>query len=484
MIRNARYLLVAFFTGLAASVYGVYFFRADHFFQGDTIFWFYHRLHSFPEFIRSFASPDPGGWYRPLTNRTVQSALYSALGFHTTGYRFVLYVLFVADIAAVWALVQRFTRKPPAAAIGATFFAFHTVNAYTTYDLSFVPELVYTLFYLSAVIAFLRYLDSGAGFWKFTSFGCFVLSLCSKESAVTLPATLLIVALFGGFAFRKVLVDLIPFGVLLIAYLWFTVIHLGVASEALASLHTPPAQLETGGYYFMVGPHILTNAATAWAWALNLPVGLLGQWRDVTRMRSIVLWGFAAIQMLLIIYYCAVRRNRLPIFTAASLFWITALPALPLMGHFLPYYMFLPIGAFAALVGATWQQFYEDLAKRTPAGAGLVLILIFVVLGVVCVKSARSEARNNFLLGSSSRLAEASLADFRAISAKIPRPAVIFIDDDAKPDLAFHHAGGALFKLAFDDDSLQFRYSSLKESSSGATIKLIFRDGHLQEDKY
>jgi hypothetical protein len=36
------------------------------------------------------------------------------------------------------------------------------VNASTTYDVAFTPELLYTLFYIGSVLAYLRYLDCGA----------------------------------------------------------------------------------------------------------------------------------------------------------------------------------------------------------------------------------------------------------------------------------------------------------------------------------
>src|SRR5262249_51463588 len=115
----------------------------------------------FQDFVQSFVAPDPGGWYRPLTNRTVESVLYPFLGFHPAGYRLALYFLFFADVVAVWLLTVVLTKRQLAAAIAAMFFTLHTVNAYTTYDLSFVPELVYTFFYLSAALAFLCYLEGG-----------------------------------------------------------------------------------------------------------------------------------------------------------------------------------------------------------------------------------------------------------------------------------------------------------------------------------
>src|SRR6516164_9228855 len=97
---RSRWKVVAALAGLAALEFLIYFWRAGHFFQADTIFWFDHRLTSLPSFIRSFAAPDPGGWYRPLTNRTVQSLLYPVAGLQTPAYRCIQFLLFFANIVA------------------------------------------------------------------------------------------------------------------------------------------------------------------------------------------------------------------------------------------------------------------------------------------------------------------------------------------------------------------------------------------------
>src|SRR5215472_4825232 len=147
-MEKRRPLFITVFLALAALEYLIYFWHAGHFFQADTIYWFDHRLHSFTEFIRSFAAPDPGGWYRPLTNRTVQSALYPFTGLQRAPYRLVQFVLFFLNVIGVFTLTQKLTKALPAAIIASTFFTIHTINAYATYDLAFMPELTYTLLYI------------------------------------------------------------------------------------------------------------------------------------------------------------------------------------------------------------------------------------------------------------------------------------------------------------------------------------------------
>src|SRR5262249_16865164 len=142
-----------------------------------------------------------------------------------------------------------------------------------------------------------RYLDTNKRVFWFGSIAAFVLSLCSKESAVTLPLSLILVAYLIGFGVKRSVGGAIPHALLLGAYLLLTLGRLGIAGEALSSLRTPPKELEAGGYYFMPGLHVVTNGGTAWSWAMNLPVGMLGKSRDNTRTRSVVLWSFAGIQM-------------------------------------------------------------------------------------------------------------------------------------------------------------------------------------------
>ncbi len=481
-MRTNPQLLVAVPAGLAVLEFVIYFRNAAHFFQGDTIYWFYHRLTSASEFLASFGSPDPGGWYRPLTNRTIQSLLYPFFGLNPQGYRWLSYILFFTATLGVLALSMKLTRKPAGAAIAGLFFAIHTINAYTTYDLSFAPELVYSILYICATLAFLKSLETGGRGWWTLSIVAFALSLCSKEAAATLPVMLFALAWISGHGLKRFGKALIPHGVLLVAYLLFTVVHLGVASEALASLRVRPAQLETGGYYFMLGPHLLTNAGQAWAWALNLPVGMLGQWRVNTQSRSLVLWGFAAIQMLLIPYAfrCGQRK---PLLSGLAWFWIASMPALPLMGHFLPYYLFLPIAGFSVIVGATWNCLYEVLPARFRVTAAAGLCAIFGVLILVCARTSRSEARNNFLLGASSAIAENSVRDIQRLHPVLASGTTIFFNNDAQPDLYFHHAQGALFRMVYGDESLQFKYSTLKELPPEGALRLIYKDGHLYDER-
>src|SRR5205823_5677620 len=158
--RGRMIFTAAFAAGLACLEYFIYFRSNPHFFQGDSIYYFYLRHRTLKDFLLGFFSLDPAGWYRPLTARTVQSLLYPWFGLNPPAYRVVHLLLFMSTIFAIYKLAVVVTRRRLAACVATFFFAVHTVNAWATYDVLFTPELVVTFFYVCATAAYLRYRQS------------------------------------------------------------------------------------------------------------------------------------------------------------------------------------------------------------------------------------------------------------------------------------------------------------------------------------
>src|SRR4051794_7677854 len=144
MPRQRRVQLIAFFALLLVVDWSLFFRHAGHFFQGDTVFLLNHRASSFSEYFREFIALNPSGWYRPLANELVESILFPIAGLHPVPYRIPVYAVFIAITAGVYALALTLTRRHLAAALAAFFFTIHTTSAYTTFDLGFMPELLFT----------------------------------------------------------------------------------------------------------------------------------------------------------------------------------------------------------------------------------------------------------------------------------------------------------------------------------------------------
>src|SRR5262245_31060686 len=153
--------VAAFFIFLFVVEWFLYFRSAGHYFQADTVFLLYHRVTTLPQFLRQFTQLQLSGWYRPLSHQLFEYVLYPYLGLNPIGYRIPVYAIFIANTAAVYALGLALLRRHLPAALGTFFFVVHTTNAFTTYDLGFMPDLMYAVFYLCAVLAFIRFLQRG-----------------------------------------------------------------------------------------------------------------------------------------------------------------------------------------------------------------------------------------------------------------------------------------------------------------------------------
>ena len=151
-----------FIVAIAGFDYFVFFSGFTEFFQADTLYWLQFPYDSVADFLKGFLSLDPSGWYRPLTNRTIPSLLYPTFGLdHPAVYRATLLPFFLANSIAVFKLSRMMGGSLLAACLSLVFFNTHSINAFTTFAVALMPELVYSLFYVLAVIFFVRYLQGG-----------------------------------------------------------------------------------------------------------------------------------------------------------------------------------------------------------------------------------------------------------------------------------------------------------------------------------
>ena len=111
-------------------------------------------------------------------------------GFAPLGYHLVNLLLHVVNACLVWKLMSRLA--VPGAWLIAAVFAVHPVHVEAVAWVMTRKDLLSTLFYLTAALAWLRFVDTpGAGRY-FLTLALFMAGLLSKSMAATLPAGLLI----------------------------------------------------------------------------------------------------------------------------------------------------------------------------------------------------------------------------------------------------------------------------------------------------
>jgi hypothetical protein len=433
--------LVLAFVALAILEYLIYFYRNTHFFQGDTILYFYLRHRSMGDFLLNFFNLDPAGWYRPLSARTIQSLFYPVFGLEPAGYRVVQYILFLTAIFATYHLALLVTRRRPAAIVAAFFFGVHTVNAYITYDVAFAPEIIYTFFYVCTVAAYLR----GR---KALSVALFLATLASKEPAATLPVMLIVLdVILNGAAVRSAIAGARIHLAILVIYVALVWGYLGVQRPAFQSIVKRPGPEVS--YRFALDRTIVENIHTATTWAFNLPRGWQTESRHLQGWTITFLKLFRVVVLILALWLMFRPERRL-VLAGFAWFFIAVGPALPLFEHFMPHYLFLPLVGFSIAIGVIGDAAYRK--------AGIPVAVPLIMLAGICALAARNDARDNRTLGWSSRLAFNSLADLKAQHPSLQPNTTIYFSDADEPDLSWDTSQGQLFKMAYNDETIRTRY--------------------------
>jgi hypothetical protein len=475
----------AFAAGLALLQYLLYFHSNRHFFQGDSLYYFQLRYRTVKEFLLGFTSLDPAGWYRPLTARTVQSLLYPWFGLEPAAYRIVHYLLFMITIFAIFKLASVVTRRRLAACLATLFFAVHSVNGWTTYDVLFVPELVFTFFYVTAAAAYLRYRQTQNRRLFWLSIACTLAALCSKETASTLPLMFVAVdMILNRTRFRDAIISARAHLAILALYVLLIVGYLGVQRPAFQSILKRPGPEIV--YRFSLDRTITNNAAVAATWAFNIPRG----WQTESRHfqpRAITFLKFFRFAIIALVVWIMFRTERRIVIAGLVWFCIGIGPALPLFDHFLPYYLFMPVVGFSIALGSLGDAVYRRIATlNRPTAVAVVAVPLMMVAAIGAV-GARRDARENRVLGWSSRLAENSMNDLKNAHPTLRPNTTIYISDAENQDLSWDTAQGGLFKMAYNDDTLQALYWGWGEVISkpivdrGPVVVMKYHDFHLTD---
>lgn len=306
------------------------------------------------------------GKYHPLSILTY-AVEYRIFALNPHNYHLDSIILHLVNCLLVFVLVRKFSKDNEVATITTFIFAVHPLQVEAVAWITSRKDLLYTFFYLSALIYYIRYSYQikHRAFNHLIVFALFLLSLLSKITAVTLPLTL--VALDIGYhkEFRlSYLKKRIPF--FITAFL-FGIITLYLAKISLAF---PASELVSKGQRIVLASHALVYYLFKFVLPLKLsafyplPKALtLGHWL------TLFIWPLLASA-----FFLSFRRNRL-IFSGLCFFLITLFPALHVfeMNDSLIYdrFMYLPILGLALVLAV----FLKPLLKVTKGKKSLVVIL-------------------------------------------------------------------------------------------------------------
>jgi protein O-mannosyl-transferase len=158
------------------------------------------------------------GNYHPVTMLFL-SAEYQLFGLNATGYHTVNLLLHLLNVVLVFVLVSQLSGKYQVALVASLLFGIHPLHVESVAWASAQKDLLFTLFFLSSFILYLKYTSSDKRKHYLIALLLFLFSILSKAMAAPLPVLLLLADYFKG---RKLsfslLTEKIPFFLIAIIF--------------------------------------------------------------------------------------------------------------------------------------------------------------------------------------------------------------------------------------------------------------------------
>jgi Flp pilus assembly protein TadD len=157
------------------------------------------------------------GNYHPFTI-LIYALEYHFFGLNATGFHAVNLSLHLLNVILVFYVVFLLSDKAVVALVASLLFGIHPIHVESVAWVSELKDLLYTLFFLSSYIFYLKYLNDLKKKHYALALLLFMVSLLSKAMAVSLPVVLVLTDYFKGRKINvKTISEKVPFFLLAIA---------------------------------------------------------------------------------------------------------------------------------------------------------------------------------------------------------------------------------------------------------------------------
>lgn len=189
----------------------------------DDIYISNNQLVKNADWGKMFSEPSASN-YHPLTMITL-ALNYAVSGNDPFSYHLVNLTLHLLNTALVFLFVYKISNgKNFVAAFAALIFGVHPMHVESVAWVSERKDVLYTLFFLLALLQYWRFLETTKKLNLVYCFLFFVLSLLSKPAAIILPLVLFLLDYWKGRSFRwKTTVEKIPFFLLSLLFGYITI---------------------------------------------------------------------------------------------------------------------------------------------------------------------------------------------------------------------------------------------------------------------
>ena len=391
--------------------------------------------HNLPLIFKSdvwrFVNPaQVGNYWRPLF--VVWLLLNQSLfGLHPLGFHLTTVLVHVAATYCCYRLVLRVAGDTTLALVAAALFAVHAAHVETVAWVSGVTDSLMTVFFLGALLCFLRGWENQGWGWHAASGALFGCALMAKETAIVLPAVVLgYVLCFGPRRWRAVAGPMTIYAVIAAAY-WVA------RKSALEGITHSPVKI-TASQLLMTWPELAWFYIKHLLWPVRLSV-----FYDLSPVMKPTLQNFwlPLVGVLLAIGAFAMWAYRT---NGRLLAFATMLLVLPLAPAFVfpalvpndfahDRYLYLPCLGFAIMVGVAIEQIRAKgwtILKAPAWKPAAIVVFVFAVLNTM----SQSEfwASNLLLFARAAKVAPARLEGFVRLGQ-----ALLARGDKAEADYVF-----------------------------------------------
>jgi tetratricopeptide (TPR) repeat protein len=201
----------------------------------DDLYVTNNNLITGPDWKGIFTQPVAGN-YHPVTMLSL-AFNYALSDLQPFSYMLLNYLLHIINTALVFYFIHKISGgKTGVAAFTAVIFGIHPMHVESVAWIAERKDVLYTLFFLLALLQYWKFLESGKRKYFWFTFLLFILSLLSKPAAVILPLVLLLLDYWKGRTFTsRTFIEKIPF-FLLSFFIGILTIQVQ-SSSAMAGLH-------------------------------------------------------------------------------------------------------------------------------------------------------------------------------------------------------------------------------------------------------
>lgn len=308
----------------------------------------------------------PGQIYRPLRDLSYRFDWVIGGGkpaaFHVTN----LILHAIATLAAYWFFLL-FTRNGGISFLAAVIFAVHPIHTESVAWIKGRDDLLFSNFYLLSFIMYLKFEeDNGKSFFYYIfSIFFFILSLFSKEMAITLPLAIFLYQII--FKRWKILI-LIPYLVTALFYFMLRTYVLGQVAQQ--------EQWEVG---FIPTMLTMVKGVSQYIRLLFLPINQCADYKSFQiSLTPDLEWLTSSSLLLFIFIFIFVSRNKL-ILWSGLFFFVTLFPVINIVpSNFLiaERFLYLPVLGFCIIWAMSFSCFLD---RKSYLICGLIVSMLIIL---------------------------------------------------------------------------------------------------------